>query len=126
MSMGTMMGRLLPALGGLALLLVAVIACGGDEHVDAVVSAESAASVQRIFARLRGCPLSPPGHPSRRLRVFPGTAAQQPGVLLGGPGGGVRHYGSDAAGGSLHQRRRDVRAAPLGHTPPHLMCRLVL
>ena len=43
MSMGAMSCRLLPALGVLALLLVAAIGCGGDEQVDAVVSAESAA-----------------------------------------------------------------------------------
>ena len=42
MSMSAMSCRLQPALGVLA-LLVAVIACGGDAHVDPVVSDESAA-----------------------------------------------------------------------------------
>ena len=70
MSMGTMMGRLLPALGGLALLLVAVIACGGDEHVDAVVSAESAARTSASPPVSEDVPSLPPATPVAASESF--------------------------------------------------------
>ena len=117
MSMGAMMGRLLPALG-----------CWLCSSSPPLAAAETNRSTlwcqtiggprQRISARLRGCRLSPTGQPGIRLGVFAGTAARQWGVLLGGFGGGVRRYGSDAAGGSLHQRHRDVRTAGRGLVRP--------
>ena len=63
MSMGAMMGRLLPALGALALLLVAVIGCGGDEQVDAVVSGESLARASASSPVSEDAPSLPPAGP---------------------------------------------------------------
>ena len=82
MSMGTMMGRLLPALGGLALLLVAVIACGGDEHVDAVVSAESAARTSASPPVSEDAPSPPSAAVSESFPALPPSSRE---FLSAGP-----------------------------------------
>ena len=71
MSMVAMSCRLLPALGVLALLLVAAIGCGGDEHVDPVVSAESAARASPSSPVSEDAPSLPPAAPVAVSESFP-------------------------------------------------------
>ncbi len=82
MSMGAMMGRLLPALGALA-LLIAVIGCGGDEQVYTVVSGESATHVRASSPVSEGAPSLPsvaqPPSPSlsRHCRPAVGSSSRR-------------------------------------------------
>ena len=70
MSMGAMMGRLLPALGALV-LPVTTHGCGGDEHVDAVVSDEAAARASASSPISEGAPSRPPAAPVDTSESFP-------------------------------------------------------
>ena len=75
MSMGAMMGRLLSALGVLALLLVAAIGCGGNGQVDAVVSDESAARASASSPVSEDAPSPPSAAPVAVSESFPALPA---------------------------------------------------
>ena len=85
MSMGAMSYRLLPALGLLALLLVAVIGCGGDEQDDAVVSAESAARASASSPVSEDAPSLPPAAAVAASESFPALPPGSRGFFSAGP-----------------------------------------
>ena len=70
MSMVAMSCRLLPALGVLALLLVAVIGCGGDGPVDAVPSGEEASHVRASSPVSEDAASLPPAIPAAASESF--------------------------------------------------------
>ena len=82
MSMVAMSCRLLPALGLLALLLVVAIGCGGDEQVDAVVSAESAARTSASPPVSEDAPSPPSAAVSESFPALPPSSRE---FLSAGP-----------------------------------------